>query len=216
VPDLADIINKILDFLEPFYARYGYFIVFAGAMLEHTFLVSWALPGGIMIALGGMYAQGGDLNLLGVILCGILGFMVGDHIDYIVGRRGSRVLERLTKGRSANAPNIWSLKAIPAMIPAYIHTLTRSTMFMGGAASGKLPYHRFLVVSFGLATFWSITNSVIGYWVGTSRDEVLRVLNYIGLGGQIFVLVFITAVLLLVLRRRSRSSSKLPNSLDLE
>lgn len=201
MPNFAELLERALAWLEPFYQTWGYLVVIGGALLEHTFFLAWAMPGGILVALGGLYAQDGDLSLPLVILGGMLGFALGDHIDYFVGRRGSGVLDRLLKGRQVSASYVWSLRAIPALVLGYTNTIPRAAFFMGGAAAG-LAYPRFLAISLSLAAFWSSVFSILGYWLGSNRRRLFGVLEWVG-GGPLAVLI-LAAVVYYVLNRRKR------------
>ncbi len=206
MPDLSEVIEQALRWLEPFYERFGYLVVLLGALFEHLFFLAWAMPGGVLVALGGLYAQTGALSLPLVVLVGAVGFVLGDHLDYFVGRRGSVVLERLTKGQVIETSYIWSVRAVPALLLAYTNAIPRAAMFMGGAASG-LTYSRFLALSLPLALVWSTIFSGLGYWLGGNRQMLYGVLRAVGLGGQ-GILVVVTALVLLFLWRRKRGRTE--------
>lgn len=205
MPDLAELLEQALARLEPFYESWGYLVVMGGALLEHTFFLAWAMPGGILVALGGLYAQDGELSLPLVILGGMLGFVLGDHIDYFVGRRGSGVLDRLLKGRHVSPSYVWSLRAIPALLLAYTNTIPRAALFMGGAASG-LAYPRFLAISLSLAAFWSSVFSILGYWLGSNRRRLFGVLEWVG-SGPLLLLILAAVVYFFLNRRRRRAAN---------
>ncbi len=208
MPDIAELIDRVIAWVEPLYRTYGYLVVILGALLEHTFFLSWLMPGGILVALGGLYAETGILSLPGVILAGILGFVLGDHIDFIVGRRSTRVLDRVTRGRAVGASDLLTLRAFPALLLAYTNTIPRAAMFMGGAASG-LSYRRFLTISLSLSIFWSTSFSVLGYVLGSNRQRLADMLQTIGLAGQAILLAGVAAVLLyLYLKRRRQNRAK--------
>ncbi len=208
MPDIAELIDRVIAWVEPLYRTYGYLVVILGALLEHTFFLSWLMPGGILVALGGLYAETGVLSLPGVILAAILGFVLGDHIDFIVGRRSTRVLDRVTRGRAVGASDLLTLRAFPALLLAYTNTIPRAAMFMGGAASG-LSYRRFLTISLSLSIFWSTIFSVLGYVLGSNRQRLADMLQTIGLAGQAILLAGVAAVLLyLYLKRRRQNRAK--------
>lgn len=188
MPDLGEWIDRAIAWVEPFYKDYGYLVVLLGAMLEHTFFLAWAIPGGILVALGGLYAYEGVLYLPWTILTGIVGFVAGDHLDYVVGRSSKTFVDRATGGRRPSLETLLRWRAVPALVLAYTNALPRAVVFMGGAASG-LDYRRFLLLSVGLATFWSTAFTLLGYWLGTNRALLTTWLQRIGLGGQVILLV---------------------------
>src|SRR3954468_16703045 len=71
------------------FARYGYFVVFAGVFLENTGL---PVPGETALLAGAALAHHGQLSLIKVILVAIVGATLGDNLGFFVGRRGGRRL----------------------------------------------------------------------------------------------------------------------------
>lgn len=207
--DFSNLIEHLLVTLTPLFETYGYPLVFLSALAEHTFFLAWAVPGGILVSFGGIYAQSGALWLPLVIAVALLGFMAGDHLDYFVGRRSQRLVHKATKGKTLPVDRFWNWKVLPAMLLAYTNTIPRVAMFMGGAASG-LPYRRFLPVSFSLALFWSITDSLIGYWIGSNREELARALKTVGLTGQLLLLTIIVGAGIVFFVRKNRNRGKEP------
>ena len=209
MPGLGELIDRAIAWVEPFYQTYGYLVVLLGALLEHTFFLAWALPGGILVALGGLYAYEGALWLPAGILVGVLGFVIGDHIDFLVGRRSERLLQRVTRGRTVDPASLTGLRAAPALLLAYTNTIPRAAMFMGGAASG-LSYWRFLTLSVSLAFFWSTVFSVLGYWLGSNRERLTGLLQAIGVGGQAILFGILAVVGLYFYLKRKRNARKQP------
>ncbi|MDQ3856655.1 MAG: hypothetical protein M3281_09725 [Chloroflexota bacterium] len=204
MPNISELITQALHWIEPYYLSYGYGLVFLGAMLEHTFFLAWALPGGVLVALGGLYAQNGQLSLPLVILLAALGFTLGDHLDFIVGRRSTHLLARVTRGRTARVSPAGGIRSVLALLVAYTNTVPRATMFMGGAASG-LRYRRFLLLSLGCALVWSSVFSLLGYVLGRNRERLTSVLQAIGVGGQIAIATIALGLLAYwYLQRRKR------------
>ncbi len=207
MPDLAEIVDRVLRWAEPFYQTYGYLVVILGALLEHTFFLAWAMPGGILVALGGLYAQSGILALPIVILAGAAGFVLGDHLDFYVGRHSTRLLDRVTKGHMIDPTTYTGLRALPALLLAYTNVVPRAALFMGGAASG-MTYRRFLSLSVSLALFWSAAFSILGYWLGGNRQQLTRLLQAVGLGGQVLLFSAIGIGVLIYLFRRHRQAKQ--------
>ncbi len=106
-------------------------------------------------------------------------------------------------------PNSFTtLRTLPALILAYTNAVPRAAMFMGGAASG-LTYRRFLLLSVSLALFWSATFSILGYWVGSNRQQLTRLLQAMGVGGQVllFGAIGIGVLIYYVRRRRAKQGA---------
>ncbi len=211
MPDLSELLERVIVWVEPFYRTYGYLVVALGALLEHTFFLAWALPGGVLVALGGLYAQSGVLSLPWVILTAVVGFVLGDHLDFFVGRRSKGVLQRVSRGHTVDADHLLTLRSLPALALAYTNTIPRAAVFMGGAASG-LSYQRFLAISLSLAFFWSSVYTLLGYWLGSNRQRLAGLLQTIGLSGQLILLVLVGGVLLYYYLRRKRRQPLSPQA----
>ena len=69
VPVLA-LIEEIVDWLGPLFESYGYLVIALAVMLERSILLGLIVPGDIILALGGIYAQQGDLSVVWVIVIG--------------------------------------------------------------------------------------------------------------------------------------------------
>lgn len=203
MPELSELVDRVIAWIEPFYRTYGYYVVMLGALVEHTFFLAWAIPGGILVALGGLYSQAGVLSLPWVILVGTLGFVLGDHLDFVVGRRSQGILQRVTKGKRVDVAQLLTFRALPALALAYTNAIPRAAMFMGGAASG-LSYGRFLATSIPLAVFWSSLYSGLGYWLGSNRQRLTSFLQAVGVYGQVILLGLLAAAVLYVFWQRRR------------
>lgn len=198
-------VDRLISWVEPLYSAYGYPVVFAGGLLEHTFFLAWLMPGGVIIALGGLYAALGVIHPVPAILLGAAGFCLGDHLDFFVGRRGSRVIDRYTRGHAGQMTQ-WGWRGVPAVILAYTNAIPRAALFMGGAAAG-MSYARFLALSASLALVWSTTFTLAGYFLGSNRQYLDSALKAVGVGGQLVLVVLVIAVALSVWRLRRSAES---------
>lgn len=206
LPELATLVDRLIAWVEPLYAAYGYPVVFAGGLLEHTFFLAWLMPGGVVIALGGLYAGLGVMHPAPAILLGAAGFCLGDHLDFYVGRRGSKLIDRYTRG-TAGQMSRWGRRGLPAIVLAYTNAIPRAALFMGGAAAG-MSYSRFLALSASLALAWSTAFTLAGYFLGSNRQYLDTVLKAVGIGGQAVLLLLAAVVAVSVWRLRRGSSRR--------
>src|SRR5207248_7761421 len=78
-------------------------------LAERSILLGLFVPGDVILALGGVYAARGDLELWAVILIGTAAAICGESIGYWLGRRygvgliGRIPLVRRLEGRMENA-----------------------------------------------------------------------------------------------------------------
>src|SRR5438067_558169 len=70
VGTVISFVEQIIKAIAPAYTSLGYVIVAAGVMAERSILVGLFVPGDVILALGGVYAGRGNLELWAVILIG--------------------------------------------------------------------------------------------------------------------------------------------------
>jgi membrane protein DedA with SNARE-associated domain len=89
-----DLINKILPSIEHF--RIGsYWIAFFAAFLETTIGIGLILPGSTIILVLGALSARGYLDIGDLIWFAVLGAILGDNINYSLGRKyGAKWIEK--------------------------------------------------------------------------------------------------------------------------
>lgn len=88
--------ERLIQHLESLYLRYGYEILFLGALLESLVIINLAAPGMVALAFGGVFAKTGQLDLPLVILAAVLGALTGYIIDFFLGYFGfSKVIGKV-------------------------------------------------------------------------------------------------------------------------
>lgn len=70
------------------YSKYGYEIIFIGALLEASVLVNFFVPGTVAVAMGAIFAKTGQLELTLAILFAFIGTSMGYILDYVLGYLG--------------------------------------------------------------------------------------------------------------------------------
>lgn len=92
IPSADEIVAKFSQF----YSKYGYEIIFFGALSESLIILNFFVPGFVAMGMGAVFARSGDINLILVILTAILGSSLGYAIDYILGWFGfGEIVKRL-------------------------------------------------------------------------------------------------------------------------
>jgi len=91
----------ILHILESTFASYGYLIVFFAAFFESVVLLGFLLPGGLIVLLGGYFAQQNQISVVLVTTLAWLGMFLGDLLNYWLGKKGfHKILTRSPKFQS--------------------------------------------------------------------------------------------------------------------
>ncbi|MBI4507283.1 MAG: DedA family protein [Chloroflexi bacterium] len=160
-------LDAIVAALLPLVEQYGYPALFLGALLEHTVLLGAFLPGATFVALGGLLAQQGYLRFEHVVAVTALGSLLGDHVDYVLGRRmprGTRWEQRLST-YVVYAERLIHRWGGFALVGAKFFNTTRSVIAVG-AGFCRMPYRRFLAFDLLAALLWGLTYTTGGYLLG--------------------------------------------------
>ncbi len=175
-------IHDWLDTLASLYGRYGYALVFWGALGENTALLGLFLPGNMLALLGGFYAREGKLSLPVVILLTWCGTVLGYHLDYALGRL---VLGHFVQGwQTAQLGRRLRLAGRLRLARAFLHRHGGKAILVShlvgqlrsfvalGAGMSHMPYRRFLRFEAMAALLWSGGLSLAGYLVGGERKRL--------------------------------------------
>ena len=191
--------------LTDLFARYGYFVVFFGVLLENAGV---PVPGETILLAGAALARFGHLSLLWVISIAIAGAVLGDNVGFLIGRRGGRrLLERhgrmlgLTKARLDQFDAFFARHgAKTVFIARFVTGLRVVGAVLAGAST--LPWGRFLVFNASGALAWATTFGAVGYALGYSWETIERWIGHLGL---VLLIVLGIVVVLAVGRSRRRS-----------
>jgi membrane protein DedA with SNARE-associated domain len=193
------------SWLTDLFARYGYFVVFFGVMLENAGV---PVPGETILLAGAVLARFGHLSLPVVVLVAVAGAVLGDNIGFFIGRRGGRVLvERhgrlfgLTRARLAQFDAFFARHgAKTVFIARFVTGLRVVCAVLAGAST--LPWSRFIVFNVAGALAWATTFGAVGYLLGYSWDSIER---WIGRLGLALLILIAAAGVLAFIRSRRRS-----------
>jgi membrane protein DedA with SNARE-associated domain len=185
---LAALITPLLDWLQPFFASFGYVIVSVAMFFESAAFTGILVPGDVILALGGVYAGRGELALPGVIACGAIFGVLGASTGYLLGRRyGESILrrapilrrfqDRLDQAQASIAANAG--KTI--VLGRFITGAAVFVPFVAGA-SGVRP-RTFFVYAIPTMAVWTSALALLGFFVGNNVDAIDRILSRIGLAG---------------------------------
>jgi membrane protein DedA with SNARE-associated domain len=176
-----------LDFLYDFIGRYGLYAVFLLVMIE----------GDITLLLAGVLAHSyffGDHSFAWVLLAGTLGGTASDNIAYLTGRefrKGVRDIRfyRAAKPRMERLTN--NFGGLSIFLSKYIYGLRWASCIFHGV--GRMPYLRFMLLSFSSCFAWVLLLSGAGYFfsgavIGIIGDfqrlgKVLLVIVVVGIAG---------------------------------
>jgi len=191
--------------LTDLFARYGYFVVFFGVLLENAGV---PVPGETILLAGAALARFGHLSLFWVISIAIAGAVLGDNVGFLIGRRGGRrLLERhgrllgLTKARLDQFDAFFARHGAKTVFVARFVTGLRVVGAVLAGAS-TLEWGRFIVFNATGALAWATTFGAVGYALGYSWETIERWIGHLGL---VLLVVLGIVVVLAVSRSRRRS-----------
>ena len=183
-----DLISLITT-LENLFKLYGYPLVFVSSFIEITPL-GWTIPGGTLLAIGGFFAFGGSISLLGIILSGWLGAWATFLLAYFLGyKSGYGLVKKLRIEKSSEKARVL-LKKHGAVIltTSMLANLTRFAIaYVAGAQ--KYPFGKFFFYSGVASLTWVSLMVVVGYLAGSERQNLERGIVQLGIIGWLLFAV---------------------------
>ena len=200
--------NSIFQILSEFFARYGYWVVFFGVMLEN---VGLPIPGETVLLFAGFLAYQGQLHILPAILTATAGATVGAGLGFLLGRYGgtsvvNRLLKRFPRlGKRYDEAQRKFVKYGPWAV--FVGRFITGLRVFAGVLAGalRMPFATFMLLSFAGAACWALIIGYVGLLFGSSWD---RLVSTVGKMDRIVLAVLAAGavVLLLIYRIRRRKS----------
>jgi membrane-associated protein len=144
------------------------------------------LPGDSLLFMAGMYAKIGNLNLTYILLFLSIAAVLGDNINYWIGRRiGLGVFEWKIRGRQLvkesylkKTEDFFEKRGVYAIIMARFVPIVRTfTPFAAGV--GKMNYRKFLLFDIIGGVLWICSMTMAGYllgeikWIKDNNEKVV-------------------------------------------
>ncbi len=205
--------NTVYELLSEFFARYGYWAVFFGVMLENAGI---PLPGETVLLFAGFLAYQGKINLAGAISVAIMGAAIGDSLGFLVGRYGgvafiNRYLRRIgfVARRYDRAQRLFLKYGPWAVFTARFITGLR--VFAGILAGAfRMSYLRFLLFNFTGAVCWALAIGSVGFILGSNWQ---RLVDFVGKLDEVTLaavlgLILAAMIIRAILRRHGRVGDK--------
>jgi membrane protein DedA with SNARE-associated domain len=205
----ASVADTAFQLLSEFFARYGYWVVFFGVMLENGGL---PVPGETILLFSGFLAYHGRLSLGRAIFTAIAGATLGDSVGYVVGLWGGTALINRYRGRfllSARrfdrAQGIFLRFGHWAVFVARFITGLR---VIAGPLAGAflMPYPRFLLANFSGAVVWAFTIGWAGYLFGSNWQRLIHLFKQVDTA---ILLAAVVAALIVWVVYRKNNDQKL-------
>ncbi|WP_396173583.1 VTT domain-containing protein [Flavobacterium sp.] len=165
------ILSKLIEKYDNWIYAILFLLVFAETgLIVMSFLMPF-LPGDALIFAIGMIAARGELDITIVIPLLIIAALLGDNVNYYVGRRfGTFILNSektfiIRKSHIKRAQEFFEKNGRNSIIIARFIPVVRTIVpFLSGATN--VPYKTFLKFSFIGAVLWVALISLLGYFLG--------------------------------------------------
>lgn len=201
--DFGQLAIQIIRILEPLYKHFGYLFVILGSFFENTLFFGWALPGGIITALGGFYSRNTDpllaiagqrrhLSLFWVIIISILGATLGKVMDYWIGYFAGKKIVKIfhLEKQEELAKHFIKKHGVKAFFLTSIAGPLRSILMLT-AGIIRTPFDWFFGVVFITSIIWGAAFVLLGYFLGQNRKQLEAAISYLGFFGWILIMLWI-------------------------
>lgn len=202
--------DSIFHILSDFFARYGYWVVFFGVMLENAGL---PVPGETVLILSGFLAYQGEVRLGRAILTAIAGATTGDSLGYCLGRFGGGALYEKYARRfrilSRQYDRSQTLFLKYGHWAVFVGRFITGLRVFAGPLAGifRLPYLRFLFFNFTGAVAWATTFGCLGFAFGSSWERLIRVVKRLHWVLLVAGLIALLVAVVVYYRRRRKPSA---------
>ncbi len=193
--------------------HFGVIAVFLFVLVENFGL---PIPGETMLVTAAVYARAtGHINIFFVALCCIVGVWSGATLSYLAGRKGGvplmtrlhvpeRHLARAETYMTRWGPYTVVLGRYVAFLRSYIGWL---------AGINRMKAAPFFLWNLIGATLWTVTFTIVGYFVGDNLGRIWGFLKPLGSVGIAIAVIAVAAVLALLVLRHRRAERKLDEPL---
>ncbi len=175
---LLDLLKDPLTFLSEFIAAHGsltYGLLFAIVFIETGLVIMPLLPGdSLLFSVGLLAAASGQIDLYTVIPMLILAALLGDQLNYFLGKHFSSWIQQkeqilfLKRSHIDQTEAFYSKYGAKTVILARFVPIVRTVApFVAGA--GRMAYPIYLFYGFLGATLWVCSITIAGFYLGENE-----------------------------------------------
>lgn len=185
---LLDFLKDPLTVLQMFISQYGtfvYAILFLIILVETGVVVMPLLPGdSLLFSVGLIAATTGEINIYFVIPLLILAALIGDNLNYFIGKKFGDLIQKKEKLLFLKKEHIEETEKYfekygskTVILARYIPIVRTIAPFVAGA--GEMKYKTYLTYSFIGAVLWVCSITLLGYflgnipWIKTNFEKVV-------------------------------------------
>jgi undecaprenyl-diphosphatase len=193
-------VTEIVEWLRPAFVTAGYALVPAAMFLESAALLGIAVPGDVILAVSGVYAARGEMEVPVVIVLGVVGAIAGEISGFWLGRRYGRsavdrmpFADRIGKRVDRASEAIHDNAGKTIVVGRFATGVAGLVPFAAGVAG--VPFATFVAYTVPLIVVWATAVVLLGVLVGHNIELIDRILTSVGW------IVLAAAVLVVVGRR---------------
>lgn len=192
--------ETIFQTLSEFFARYGYWVIFLGVMLENGGV---PVPGETVLLFAGFLAyQQGNVSLTRAIVTAVAGATIGDSLGYCLGRLGGTAFVEKYRRRlfflARQFDRAQALFLEHCQWAVFAARFITGLRIFSGILAGvfRMSYPRFLFFNFTGAAVWATTIVSVGFLFGSSWEGIVHIVKkfdeaiLVGLAAGALVFVF--------------------------
>jgi membrane-associated protein len=199
--------TSILSYFDPTaLIQWGGVLGIAAIIFVETGLFfGFFLPGDSLLITAGILAAAGYLDIRLLIALSIVGAVIGDQVNYTVGRRlGGRLTRRNERFRSylERAEKFYEDHGTKTVtIARFVPVIRTFAPAVAGAA--RMKYPRFVVYNIAGGVLWVLTTTLLGYVLGRTIPQIDNYLLLI-----IAVIVVLSLIPILLEWRKMQSKAR--------
>jgi membrane protein DedA with SNARE-associated domain len=190
---LASLTTRILDRVLVLHGVVAYLVVGALCFGEAAVMLGFVIPGETAVIIGGVLASRHHVTLSTMIAVVIVSAIVGDSVGYEVGKHlGPRILAlRPLRKRAVIIERGREFLRRRGVIGVFLGRFTAflRAMVPGLAGMSGMRYSRFLAANATGGIVWGTTYTLLGYFIGTSIENVTGPASLALLGAIVLVVV---------------------------
>lgn len=186
------LIHLDFEWIVETYGTAVYVVLFLVIFIETGLIIMPFLPGDSLLFTAGIFAASGQLNLFYLLALLSVAAILGDNVNYWVGRRvGLRVFNWKIKGRQLvkesylqQTETFFEKRGVFAIIMARFVPIVRTfTPFAAGV--GKMNYRKFLTFDIIGGLLWICSMTIAGYflgnipWIRENNEKVVLIIVFI-------------------------------------
>ncbi len=144
---------------------------------ESGMLIGFFFPGDTLLLSAGIFAAQGKLSLSAIFVVASLAAIAGDNVGYHIGKRlGPRLFRKkdgilFRREYVEKAEGFFNRFGSKTMLLAHFVPVVR-TFAPIIAGVGHMPYRRYVIFDAIGDIVWSISVTLVGYWVGTRIPNI--------------------------------------------